>query len=96
MFLGHDWRFWLAVVGAAFFKLITSPHHTLSRAILTGAVAIYCPVLFTEPALRFLQWDDSYKVLIAAVLTLTGEGVMRWIMNLTPEQMINLWKGFKK
>lgn len=97
-FGGQDHQFWIAVVGAAIFKVWTSKnrHTNLWGAGLTGAFAVFCPYVFTDPLLHIMGWGDGYKIIVAALLTLTGEGVMRWIVNLTPDRAIELWKDFKK
>lgn len=95
---GQDHRFWIAVFGAAAFKMWTSQskNRTWWGSALTGAFAVFCPYVFTDEVLRVLGWGDGYKILVAALLTLTGEGIMRWIVNLTPERAIELWKEFRK
>ena len=95
---GQDHEFWIAVIGAALFKVWTSKnkHPNWWGAAITGGFAIFCPYVFTDPVLKLMGWDDGYKTLIAALLTLTGEGLMRWIMTLTPEKALALWKEFKR
>ena len=97
-FGGQDHRFWIAVLGAAVFKVWTSKdkHANWWGAALTGAFAVFCPYVFTDTILAIMGWGDSYKIIVAALLTLTGEGIMRWIVNLTPEKAIQIWKDFKK
>jgi len=95
---GQDHRFWIAVIGAAAFKVWTSQSKQRSKwgAALTGAFAVFCPYVFTDPTLAVLGWGEGYKIIVAAMLTLTGEGIMRWVVNLTPDKAIELWREFKK
>jgi len=95
---GQDEKFWLAVIRAAIFKVWTSKtsHRSIWAAAATGAFAIFCPYVFTDSALTVLGWGENYKILVAAMLTLTGEGIMRWVVNLTPEKALEFWKEFKK
>lgn len=97
-FLGHDHRFWMAVIGAAAFKVWTSQSKAKSiwAKATTGAFAVFCPVVFTDDVLMLLGWGDGSKLIVAALLTLTGEGIMRWVTGLTPERAIEIWKEFKK
>lgn len=91
-----DFRFWLAVAGAAAVKLLTSPWHSPTRAIVTVLAAVFSAWAFTDPVLRW--WDlepDTYRNAVAAILALTGEGGMRWIISATPEKLFDMWRGRK-
>jgi hypothetical protein len=95
---GQDHRFWIAIIGAAAFKVWTSKerHKSVWGAAATGAFALFCPYIFTDPLLSIMGWGEGYKIIVAALLTLTGEGIMRWMVNLTPDKAIAMWKEFKK
>jgi hypothetical protein len=83
-----DYKFWVAVAGAALFKLLTSPWHSPTRAILTVAAAVFAAWVFTDPVLHFMGWPaETYRNPVAALLALTGESFMRWTINATPEKI---------
>ena len=91
-----DLRFWLAVAGAAFIKLMTSPWHSPTRAVITVSAAVFSAWAFTDPVVDWLKLDpELYRNAVAAVLALTGEGLMRWLINITPERFIEVWRGRK-
>lgn len=96
MFLGHDLGFWLAVAGAAVFKLLTSPSLSPVRALATVTAALFAAIIFTDPVLNWLALDPlQYKTPIAALIALTGEGLLRSIVSITssPEKLIDTFKA---
>lgn len=97
MHSSFDYRFWVAIAGAALFKLLTSPWHSPTRAILTVCAAVFAAWVFTDPVLHFMSWPpDSYRNPVAALLALTGEGTMRWVIRITPDKLIQTWKDLRK
>lgn len=91
-----DYRFWLAVAGAAFIKLMTSPWHSPTRAVITVMAAVFAAWAFTDPVIDWWNLSpDKYRNAVAAVLALTGEGSMRWLINATPERIFDAWRGRK-
>jgi hypothetical protein len=96
---GHDLRFWLAVFGATVVKVATSPYHSFKRAMLTVFAAVFSAWAFTDPVIAYLNLDpDSYRNMFAALLALTGEGFMRFLIAFAnnPTQAIEwykVWRG---
>lgn len=89
-----DYRFWAAVGGATLFKLATSPNHSLTRTAITVGAAIFSAWLFTDPLLHFMGWEpESYRNAAAGLMALIGEGAMRWLIRVTPEKLISIWRG---
>lgn len=95
-FFQFDYRFWIAVAGAAIFKLLTSPWHSPTRAVITVLAAVFSAWIFTDPVLHFMGWPMTYREPVAALLALTGEGTMRWVIRITPDKMIDIWKDLRK
>lgn len=97
--LHHDLAFWITVGVATVIKLLTSPAGSLLRTITTAIAAIFSAVVFTDPVLAWLGLDPAtYKVAVAALLTLTGEGLMRVAMNLASDpakafDYLKAWRG---
>ena len=97
MFLGHDFSFWVAVFGAALFKLVTSPRMTWFRSLISILAALFAAWVFTKPMLAFLKLDQvTYTIPVAALCALTGEGLMKWAIyaaNNPKEawEMFRLW-----
>lgn len=95
-----DWRFWLVVIGATIIKLVSSPFHSVWRAMFTAFSAIFSALVFTEPAVSYLGLDrDTYAYGVAAALALTGEGFMRMVISLfnKPDKLLEYldrWIGF--
>lgn len=91
-----DYKFWLAVAGATAFKLLTSPWTSLTKAAATVLAAVLSAWAFTDIIIKYLALDPvDYKVPVAALLALTGESAMRWLMAVSPEKLIFLWRNGK-
>jgi hypothetical protein len=97
MIFGNDHKFWIAVGGAALFKVMTSPHHSLTRAVMTVLAGVFSAWVFTDSLLDIMGWSpETYRLPAAALVTLTGEGAMRWLISLTPERALEIWRDFRK
>lgn len=91
-----EWKFWLAIAVATVFKLMTSPFYSLSRAIATVIAAVFCAWVFTDAVLDWMHLNaTTYREPVAAVLALIGEGVMRWLIHMTPDKFLKSWKQFR-
>lgn len=93
----YDYRFWFAIGGAALFRVLTSPWHSPTRAIVTVLAAVFAAWIFTDPVLHFMGWPvETYRNPVAALLALMGEGAMRWAIRITPDRLIEIWKDLRK
>lgn len=82
MLFGHDPMFWIAVALATAVKLFTSQYQSFLRAVATVMAAVFSAYFFTDPAINFLSLDpDVYKAAVAALLALTGEGIIRLVIG---------------
>lgn len=73
--------------------------------IVTVLAAIFSAYFFTSPAMHLLGLDPGvYTTVMAAVMALTGEGLMRWAMKMVdglpsdPGKILDLikqWRGGK-
>ena len=104
--LGHDSRFWGAVLGAVVVRLITSEYDgplysRLLRGFFTAFAAVFSAVVFTKPVITFFSLpDDVWLIAVAALLALTGEGLMRMAIRATGDSkffvsIIKAWRGGK-
>lgn len=92
-----DYRFWIAIAGAAVFKLLTSPWHSPTRAVMTVGAAVFAAWVFTDPVLHVMSWPvETYRNPVAALLALSGESFMRWVIMATPDKLIAVWKDLRK
>jgi hypothetical protein len=83
---GFDLGMILAVAGATMIKLFTSPSLSWPRSLLTVFMAVFSAIVFTGPAIALLNLDPAvYQVPMAATLTLTGEGLMRFVIATVAE-----------
>lgn len=90
----NDYRLWLAVLGAAVFKVALSPWYSLKRAAVTLSAACFCAWLLTDPALHFMNLaPEVYGYPAAALMAFTGDGIIRWLMRMTPEKLLAMWRG---
>lgn len=90
-----DPAFLISALGATIIKIATSPYHSLFRSIVTVLAALFSAWAFTDAALTLLGLDPAiYRNPMAAVLALTGEGVMRFVIGLSanPEKALDLWR----
>ncbi|MGK9084939.1 hypothetical protein KXR64_16685 [Brucella intermedia] len=95
---GHDISFWLAVFGAALFKLATSPRMTWLRSIISVFAALFAAWVFTKPVLALLELDgNTYTIPVAVLAGLTGEGLMKWSIFAAnnPKEAIEFLKVWK-
>lgn len=98
---GFDLTFWIASFGAAFVRVVTSENHSFTRSILTVFAAVFSAYFFTSPVVHWLGLPAAvYTNPVAALLALTGEGIMRWIINLANDptkalDIIKVWRGSK-
>lgn len=92
-----DLKFWIAIAGAALFKLLTSPWHSPTRAIMTVGAAVFAAWVFTDPVLHVMSWPpETYRNPVAALLALSGESFMRWVIMTTPDKLLSIWKELRK
>ena len=86
MLFGHDIAFWFAAIGSAFLKILLSPWMGLWKGLASVVAALFCAIVFTEPLLNYLNMDpETYKSALAALIALTGEGVVRWLLQIATE-----------
>lgn len=104
--LGHDTTFWGTVAGAVFVRLVTAEydgpwHSRLIRGFSTAFAAVFSAVVFTKPVIAFFALpDDVWAIPVAALLALTGEGLMRLVIRATGDSkfflsIIRAWRGGK-
>lgn len=100
----QDQSFWITVAGAAIVRLITADydgpfHLSLLRGVVTAFTAVFAAVTFTEPVLHALSLPaDTYKIPMAALMALTGEGLMRMVIRLSADwkqalEILKIWRG---
>lgn len=80
--MNHDWQFWAAVLGASVFKLLTSTTLSVVTAVATVLSAVLVAWAFTDAAVAYFALNPAtYKIPVAALLALTGEGIARTLIN---------------
>lgn len=99
VFFGHDLAFWFAALGAAVLKIILSPWLGLVKGLLSVAAALLVAIIFTDPLLVYLNMNPAvYKNAVAALVALTGEGIVRWLLQLVSDPakilaFVKAWRG---
>ena len=97
MLSGDEVRFWVAVVGAIILKLFTSEHSSVKNAFLIVCASIFMAWVFTDPVVHFLDLDpENYRVVTAALLALTGESLIKWIVKADPWTILIEWRNGRK
>lgn len=98
MWFDVDIKFWIAVIGAAVVRVITSENHSLVRSGLTVMMAIFSAWVFTDSALAWFSLPpETYRNPMAALLALTGEGLMRLAISIVtdPAKGLDLWNKWR-
>lgn len=91
---GQVFGAWLAAALAVVVKLLLSPSLSLRRALGTAAAALLAAWVGTDPVCHILGWEgEQMRTLAAALLALTGENIVRRILDLSdnPAQIKALW-----
>ena len=94
--LGEEAAFWGAVVVGLVLKFLWSvpvSWRILVGGALAGAAAAFYGTDFVIGKINGLT--DADRNLVAIGLVLTGEHLVRWIINLSPEKAIAMWRGKK-
>ncbi|MEM7303346.1 MAG: hypothetical protein AAF468_19880 [Pseudomonadota bacterium] len=79
---GHDYPFYIAIGVALLVKLITSRVHSLWQAAASVASGLFAAVFFTDMVLHIGGLSPAeYKIPVAALLALTGEGLVKWVLG---------------
>ncbi|HHW34405.1 hypothetical protein SAMN05444389_101454 [Paracoccus solventivorans] len=88
-------EFWLAVAAALIVKVKTTARFGPLRVATTVAVAIAAAWTMTDWTAQTLGVPVPVA---AAIVTLTAEGVMRWLLLAVddPKQAIDLWKYWRR
>jgi hypothetical protein len=95
----HDLAFWLAALGATIVKLFTAPYSGFVQAFITVFAAVFSAYFLTSPALDILGLDpEIYTTAMAALMALTGEGFMRWLIGASNDpskifEILKQWRG---
>jgi hypothetical protein len=88
--LGHDLTFWLSVLGAIIWRVLTA--EVSKKGLVAIAMgSILAALVFTNPVLIYMELPvDTYKVPVAVLLVFTGEGLMRSIVAMvsSPDKLV--------
>lgn len=84
--MNNDWTFWIALVGAALLRVLTSPFHSLLRAAIQVFVSVFIAWLFTDAAVDYLHLNPMvYRAPMGGLIALTADGLVRlalaWVAN---------------
>ncbi len=88
-------EFWVAVAIALIVKIKTTAQLGPIKVITTIAVAVGAAWIGTDYTTLVLGVPEAVA---AAIVTLTAEGLMRWLMIAVndPRQAIDLWRYWRK
>jgi len=103
--LNNDWTFWLALMGAALLRVVTSPFHSIAWAILQIAVSLVFAWLFTDAVGLPAPQPGDLPRAQGALLALTVDGIMRAILSTAgnPKTLLSMifpssagrWRGMR-
>lgn len=95
---GHDWTFWVALIGAALIRVATSPFHSIPRAVIMVGTSVFIAWLLTDAVVDFLKLNPLiYKAPVGGLLALSADGLVRLFFTYLekPEAVIELWRKFR-
>lgn len=91
-YLKEHGQFWIAAIVGAFVKLGFSERMGFFRAVATVACAIYGAWVFTPLVISIMGLpEEDWTVPIAALCTMTVEGVMRSLITVSGERRFLDW-----
>lgn len=98
-----EWGLLGVIASATFVKLITSRRQTAWANIVSSITAVFCGYIFTDPLAFYLGVEDNnLRYAICALLVLTGEGIVRFLVDVTSTSenaktflmdLIRAWRG---
>lgn len=92
-----DIKFWGAVLGATIIKVVFSEDHTWKSRLFSVVCAMLLVIALTDPVLDFWDLDaEVYGPAVGGLLALLGDSIVRWVLTVTPEKAIDIWRGKKK
>lgn len=103
--LGHDMTFWIVVLSATVLKMITSEKSTkegwalIREKVVSFLGAVIPPFVATKGLASWLEvTDDQIILLIAVLLVIMGEGLVRWLVKASSEptkfiDLLKAWRG---
>jgi hypothetical protein len=96
-YLGEEPRFWAAVALALLVKFLLSPAAHPRKAIGGAIAGALCAFFGTDPVVSwFDQITAEDRDIVVIVLVLTGEHLMRWLIRLTPESVLQAVREKRK
>lgn len=99
MIFGQNIAFWVSVIGASVFRILLTPWMGLWHTLVSFCAAMFFALVFTDPVLSYLNLNpENYRIGVAAVVALTGEGIAKRIIAILADQkatlsLIRLWRG---
>lgn len=96
-----DLKFWLVVVGAALARVVMAEGRSWPRSAIALFAAIFAAGVFTRPLVHWLGLPPAiYTEPLAALMALTGEGLMRWIIGVANDPLrlltiLRMWRNGK-
>lgn len=95
---GHDWSFWIALVGATLVRVLTSPFHSFFRSVVMVVTSVFVAWLFTDPVVDWMRLNPGvYAAPVGGLLALTADGIVRMIFKVSsdPGVAIDLWNRLR-
>ena len=96
--LWHRIEFWVAVIVAAIIKVLLSENLAKTAVAVSIVSGLFAAAFGAHPLLDWLELDPViYGPLIGGLLALTGESVVRLVVQWSPDNSVigHLFKGRK-
>lgn len=96
--IGDLW-FWIVAIGAAILKIALSPWAGYLAVLISFGAGLFSAFVFADPVMAYFNLDQNiYRNLAIAVVVMTGEGVVRWLIYVSSKpsriiDLIKLWRN---
>ena len=84
----NDLAFWVAMLGAALLRVVTSPFHSFWSSAITLLTAIFIAWLLTDAVIDWLHLSAAvYRAPMAGLIALTADGLVRAAMRASKDPL---------
>jgi ABC-type amino acid transport system permease subunit len=77
-----SWEFWATIVAGSMFSIFFAEIKTVRIGLLNAVSGFVVAILFHNPVLAWLRWDnETYKLAALFTLAAAGSDIIRMVLN---------------